>query len=203
MPVLRPLAQPRPQQGFCVWFTGLSGSGKSTTAEALATILEDHGRIVTLLDGDIIRTHLSKGLGFSREDRDANVSRIAFVASEIVRHGGAVLCAAISPYRSTRDDCRALVGADRFVEVFVDTPLEICISRDPKQLYARALKGEIKEFTGIDAPYEAPIDPQIVLDTVTHGVDQNAATILMYLADRRWVTPLRSVNGRVRGQPRR
>jgi sulfate adenylyltransferase len=121
---------PRRLQGFCLWFTGLSGAGKSTTAEIVTIRLLEHGRRATLLDGDVVRTHLSKGLSFSKEDRDTNVRRIGFVASEIVRHGGAVLCAAVSPYRVTRNECRALVGAENFIEVFVDTPLEICEARD-------------------------------------------------------------------------
>ena len=133
---------PRHRQGVCVWFTGLSGSGKSTTADALTVLLLECGRQVTLLDGDVVRTHLSKGLGFSREDRDTNIRRIGFVAAEIVRHGGLALCAAVSPYRATRDECRAMVGADRFVEVFVDTPLDVCEARDSKGLYAKARRGE-------------------------------------------------------------
>jgi sulfate adenylyltransferase len=180
----------RSQEGFCVWFTGLSGAGKSTTANALAALLENHGRTVTVLDGDVVRTHLSKDLGFSREDRDANVSRIGFVASEIVKHGGAVVCAAISPYRAARDGCRTLVGADRFVEVFVDTPLEICMARDPKKLYTRALRGEIKDLTGLDAPYEPPINPEVTLDSVTRTADENAEDIILYLMRRGWIEPV-------------
>jgi sulfate adenylyltransferase len=140
----------------CVWFTGLSGAGKSTTAEVLTTLLLEHGRQVTLLDGDVVRTHLSKGLGFSREDRDTNIRRIGFVASEIVRHGGIAVCAAISPYRATRNEVRQMVGADRFVEVFIDTPLEECERRDSKGMYAMARRGEISGWTGIDDPYEPP-----------------------------------------------
>src|SRR5207244_5899438 len=143
---------PRHRQGICVWFTGLSGAGKSTTAEVLTTLLLEHGRQVTLLDGDVVRTHLSKGLGFSKEDRDANILRIGFVAAEIVRHGGAVVCAAVSPYRATRDRVREMVGADRFVEVFVDTPLDVCEARDKKGMYAQPRRGAIRTFTGIDDP---------------------------------------------------
>ena len=117
---------PRHRQGVCIWFTGLSGAGKSTTAEVLTVLLLEHGRQVTLLDGDVVRTHLSKGLGFSKEDRDTNIRRIGFVAAEIVQHGGVAICAAVSPYRATRNDVRTLVGADHFVEVFVDTPLAVC-----------------------------------------------------------------------------
>ena len=146
-------------KGVCVWFTGLSGSGKSTTASALIRLLDERGREITVLDGDVVRTHLSKGLGFSREDRDTNVRRIGFVASEVVRHGGIAITAAVSPYRATRDEVRAMVGADRFVEVFVDTPLEVCEARDVKGWYAKARAGEVAAFTGVDDPYEPPLAP--------------------------------------------
>lgn len=174
---------PRHRQGACIWFTGLSGSGKSTTAEVLTVMLLEHGRQVTVLDGDIVRTHLSKGLGFSAEDRDTNIRRIGFVASEIVRHGGMVICAAISPYRATRADVRNMVGGD-FIEVFVDTPLEVCEERDIKGMYAKARRGEIKGFTGIDDPYEAPPNPEIALDTVANTPEANARRIIDYLAAR-------------------
>lgn len=172
---------PRHRQGVCVWFTGLSGAGKSTTAEILTVLLLERGRQITVLDGDVVRTHLSKGLGFSKEDRDTNIRRIGFVAAEIVRHGGVALCAAVSPYRTTRDEVRHLVGADHFVEVFVDTPLEVCERRDSKGVYAKARRGEITGFTGIDDPYEAPESPEITLDTVVTGPDQNARRVLEYL----------------------
>ena len=173
-----PLQSP---EGFCVWFTGLSGSGKSTTAEVLLRKLTRYGRLVTYLDGDVVRTHLSKGLGFSREDRDTNILRIGFVASEIIRHGGAVITAAISPYRTTRDEVRKMVGSDHFVEVFVDTPIEVCEQRDVKGMYARARRGEISTFTGIDDPYEPPLTPEIRLDTVHASVEENADRIMAYL----------------------
>jgi len=168
----------RRHQGFCIWLTGLSGAGKSTTAEALTRLLSTRGRVVTTLDGDVIRTHLSKGLGFSKEDRDANVRRIGFVAAEIVRHGGAVICAVISPYREARGECRTLVEPDRFIEVFVDSPLNVCETRDPKGLYAKARRGEITGMTGIDDPYE----PR--LETIGRTAEQNARTILDYLTER-------------------
>jgi sulfate adenylyltransferase len=174
---------PRHRQGICVWFTGLSGAGKSTTAEVLTTLLLEHGRQVTVLDGDVVRTHLSKGLNFSREDRDTNIRRIGFVASEIVRHGGVVLCAAVSPYRATRNDVRNMVGTDHFVEVFMDTPIDVCESRDTKGMYAMARRGEIKGFTGIDDPYEAPEHAEIVLETVRNAPEMNARQILVYLAE--------------------
>ena len=154
---------PRHRQGVCIWFTGLSGAGKSTTAEVLTFLFMEHGRQVTILDGDIVRTHLSKGLGFSAEDRDTNIRRIGYVASEIVRHGGVAVCAAVSPYRATRDDVRNMVGVDHFIEVFVDTPLSVCEDRDVKGMYAKARRGEIKNFTGIDDPYEPPENPEIIL----------------------------------------
>jgi sulfate adenylyltransferase len=172
---------PRHRQGVCVWFTGLSGAGKSTTAEILTVLLLERGRHVTVLDGDVVRTHLSKGLGFSKEDRDTNIRRIGFVAAEIVRHGGVALCAAVSPYRTTRDEVRHMVGADHFVEVFVDTPLEVCERRDSKGVYAKARRGEITGFTGIDDPYEVPENPEISLDTVVTGPDENARRVLEYL----------------------
>ena len=169
------------KQGFCVWFTGLSGAGKSTTAEILTKLLLEHGRRVTLLDGDVVRTHLSKGLGFSKEDRDTNIRRIGFVAAEIVRHGGVAICAAVSPYRDTRNDIRNKVGVDRFIEVFVDTPLEVCEQRDIKGMYAKARRGEILGFTGIDDPYEEPLNPKLTLDTVAHDAEENARIILSRL----------------------
>jgi len=175
---------PRHKQGICVWFTGLSASGKSTTAQLLTTMLLEHGRQVTLLDGDIVRTHLSKGLRFSRQDRDANVLRIGFVASEIVRHHGATVCAAVSPYRTTRNRVREMVGADRFIEVFVDTPIEVCEQRDEKGMYARARQGHITGFTGVDDPYEAPSNPEITLNTVDVTAEENARRIISFLEER-------------------
>ena len=178
---------PKHRQGVCVWFTGLSGSGKSTTAEVLTDLLMEHGRQVTVLDGDVVRTHLSKGLGFSKEDRDTNILRIGFVASEIVRHGGVAICAAVSPYRATRNEVRTMVGAGRFIEVFVNTPLEVCEQRDSKGMYAKARRGEITGFTGIDDPYEAPENPEITLDTVGNSVRHNARLILSHLTEERFV----------------
>lgn len=180
---------PRHKQGVCIWFTGLSGAGKSTTAEVLTHLLLQHGRQVTVLDGDVVRTHLSKGLGFSKEDRDINIRRIGFVAAEIVRHGGTVVCAAVSPYRATRNDVRAMVGSDHFVEVYVNTPLEVCEQRDYKGMYAKARRGEITGFTGIDDPYEPPEHPEIELDTVHHTPEENAQIIINYLIDRGLIRP--------------
>lgn len=185
--ILRDTYPPRHQQGVCVWFTGLSGSGKSTTSEILTVLLLEHGRQITVLDGDVVRTHLSKGLGFSKADRDTNIRRIGFVAAEIVRHGGVAVCAAVSPYRATRNDVRNMIGSERFIEVFVDTPLEVCEERDTKGMYAKARSGEIKGFTGIDDPYEAPLKPEIRLDTVNRAAEENALEILQLLRARGFV----------------
>ena len=183
-------AYPPPhRQGACIWFTGLSGAGKSTTAEILTSLLLEYGRQVTVLDGDVVRTHLSRGLGFSREDRNTNIRRMGFVASEIVRHGGLVICAAVSPYRSTRNEVRELMPEGRFIEVFVDTPLETCEARDSKGMYARARRGEIRGFTGIDDPYERPSRPEITLDTLAHPPEQNAVRICEYLQERGFLYP--------------
>ena len=178
---------PRHRQGVCIWFTGLSGAGKSTTAEMLVALLLENGRQSTLLDGDVVRTHLSKGLGFSKEDRDSNILRIGFVASEVVRHGGVAVCAAVSPYRVTRDQVRSMIGAERFIEVFVDTPIEVCETRDVKGMYAQARRGVIKGFTGIDDPYEPPLMPEITLHTTTATADENARRILAVLRERGYV----------------
>ena len=164
--------------GVCVWFTGLSGSGKTTTATALSALLEQAGRVVTLLDGDVVRTHLSAGLGFSRADRVTHLLRVAFVAGEIVRHGGIVISATISPYWETRGECRRRIGNDHFFEVYVDTPLRVCQERDPKGLYKKAQRGEAKSVTGIDDPYEPPEHPDLRIDTVLHSAEQNARRIL-------------------------
>jgi sulfate adenylyltransferase len=184
---------PRHQQGFCIWFTGLSGSGKSTTADILTIMLLEHGRQVTVLDGDVIRTHLSKGLGFSKEDRETNIRRIGFVASEVVRHGGGVICAAISPYSTTRNECRTMIGADRFCEIFVATPLDVCQDRDPKGMYALAREGQLKGFTGIDDPYEPPHNPEITLDTVNCSAEENAERLVAYLIERGFIKPAGAV----------
>ncbi|WP_080885441.1 bifunctional sulfate adenylyltransferase/adenylylsulfate kinase [Nitrospira japonica] len=172
---------PKHRWGFCIWFTGLSGAGKSTTADILTQQLLEHGRQVTVLDGDVVRTHLSKGLGFSKEDRDTNVRRLGFVAAEVVRHGGAVVCAAVSPYRATRDEVRNMVGPEHLVEVFVSTPLEVCEQRDTKGMYAKARRGELKGFTGIDDLYEEPLAPDITLETTHCDPEDNVREIMRYL----------------------
>jgi sulfate adenylyltransferase len=182
--ILSKISLPAYQQGFCIWLTGLSGAGKSTIAEIVAILLMEYGRQVTVLDGDVVRIHLSKGLGFSKEDRDTNILRIGFVASEIVRHHGVVICAAVSPYRAARNECRSMVRKDRFIEVFVDTPLEVCEQRDIKGMYAKARRGEIKGFTGIDDPYEEPLNAEIRFDTTGCSPEYNAHQIINYLIDR-------------------
>ncbi len=166
----------RKDRGAVIWFTGLSGAGKSTLSEALEPRLRAEGKKVESLDGDVVRTHLSKGLGFSREDRDTNIARIAFVAHLLQRNGVFVLVSAISPYRNTRDDARKLISD--FVEIHVAPPLEECIKRDVKGLYKKAIAGEIKQFTGISDPYEPPLQPELVLDTSALSVDEGVSRIL-------------------------
>jgi len=170
-------------QGFVLWFTGLSASGKSTVSEAVVPQLRERGVRIEVLDGDVVRTNLSKGLGFSKEDRDTNILRVGFVANLLARNGLAACCACISPYREIRDTVRGWVEGDggRFVEIFMDTPLDTCIDRDPKGLYQKALAGEIKQFTGIDDPYEAPENPEIRLQTDEPTPEQCARQILDYL----------------------
>jgi adenylylsulfate kinase len=175
-----------PLQGFVLWFTGLSGSGKSTLTEALAPELRARGRRVEVLDGDIVRTHLSKGLGFSREDRDTNILRIGFVADLLARNGVAVITAAISPYRETRDACRAMVEADGvpFIEAHVAASLEECEARDVKGLYAEARAGKRPGFTGIDDPYEPPLRAEVVVPTGKETLADSVARVMDYLAKR-------------------
>jgi sulfate adenylyltransferase len=167
--------------GCCIWFTGLSGAGKSTTAGVVARRLEAEGRTVTVLDGDVVRTHLSRGLGFSKEDRDANVRRIGFVAAEVVRHGGIAICAAVSPYRDARADVRVMLPPGLMCEVYVSTDLATCEERDPKGMYAAARRGEIKAFTGVDDPYEPPLDPELTIETMTRTPEENAELVLGWL----------------------
>src|SRR3954469_4258954 len=168
--------------GFTLWFTGLSGSGKSTIAHVIGPKLDERGLIVEYLDGDTVRTHLSKGLGFSKEDRDTNIERIGWVASRLTRQGGAVIAAAISPYADTRAKAREMVEQfGTFVEVFVATSLEECIERDTNGLYAKALAGEIKGFTGIDDPYEAPESAEIVVETEGKTPEESAQVVIAKL----------------------
>ncbi len=172
---------PKTRQGFCLWFTGLPSAGKSTIAEIVATMLQARGKTITLLDGDVVRTHLSKGLGFSKEDRITNVLRVGFVASEIVRHNGVAICALVSPYESARNQVRNMMPEGRFIEIFVDTPVEECARRDVKGLYQKARMGLIKNFTGVDDPYEPPRNPEIHIRTVEMTPEESARKILDYL----------------------
>jgi adenylylsulfate kinase len=167
------------QKGVTLWFTGLSGAGKTTITQALDQKLRQLDCGVDILDGDIVRENLTKGLGFSREDRDENIRRIAFVASLLTRHGVIVLVSAISPYRSTRAEARQKIG--NFVEVFVNAPLATCEERDVKGLYKKARTGEIKQFTGISDPYEAPENPEVECRTDLETLDESVAKVLDYL----------------------
>ncbi len=172
---------PACKKGFCIWFTGLPCAGKSTIASILQVLLENEGRKVTLLDGDVVRTHLSKGLGFSKEDRDSNILRIGFVASEIVKHNGAAICAAVSPYQETREQVRHMMLPGAFMLVYTDTPIDICEKRDHKGMYKQAREGKLKNFTGISDPYEPPVNPELHLYTQKYSPEENAKTIFNYL----------------------
>ena len=170
--------------GFVLWFTGLSAAGKTTVGSLVARELEERGLTVDVLDGDVIRTHLSKGLGFSKEDRDTNIARIGWVASRLARAGAVVVVSAISPYEEMRRHARSLVEQHSpFVEVYVATSLEECARRDPKGLYAAAFAGEIDDFTGVSAPYEEPSDPELRLDTSRRTPAESAEVVLARLAE--------------------
>jgi adenylyl-sulfate kinase len=173
-------------KGFTLWFTGLSGAGKTTISTMVEDQLRERGSRVEVLDGDVVRENLSKGLGFSKEDRDTNIRRIAFVADLLSRNGVPVITAAISPYRELRDEARDLMG-DRFIEVFVKASVEVCAERDVKGLYEKAFKGEIKEFTGVSDPYEPPLDPELTLDTEHQTPEESAAQILSLLEERQLI----------------
>jgi adenylyl-sulfate kinase len=168
-------------KGFTLWFTGLPSAGKSTLAQLVAAELRARGRGVEVLDGDVVRTHLCKGLGFSKEDRDENIRRIGFVCGLLTRHGVAAIAAAISPYRAIRDEVRSSIGS--FVEVYVKASIEVCSQRDVKGLYKKALAGEIKNFTGVNDPYEPPHDPELVIETEKESPEQSAARVLRKLEE--------------------
>src|SRR5882672_1489957 len=170
-------------KGFTLWFTGLSGAGKSTLAEYLTPIFRDCGKKVEILDGDEVRENLSKGLGFSKQDRDTNIRRIGFVANLLARNGVVAITAAISPYRELRDECRAKAQAP-FVEIFVDAPLALVEQRDPKGLYAKARAGKVALMTGVSDPYEPPLKPEVVLKTGEEPVAASVERIFLYLRGR-------------------
>jgi sulfate adenylyltransferase len=175
---------PKTKRGFCIWLTGLPCSGKSTIAEILADVLMAKGKRVTFLDGDIVRTHLAKGLGFNKEDRITNIIRVGFVAAEVIRHEGVAVCALISPIAAARDNVRAMIGEDRFIEIFVDTPIEVCVQRDVKGLYAKAKRGEMKGFTGVDDAYEPPLTPELRINAADMTPEESAAMIVDILAQK-------------------
>jgi len=172
-------------KGFCLWFTGLSGAGKSTLSRSLADILRSRGRNVEILDGDEVRENLSKGLGFSREDRDTNIRRIGYVCHLLARNGVIAISAAISPYRSVRDENRKRIGS--FVEVFVKCPLDVLVQRDVKGLYKKAIAGEIKNFTGVSDPYEDPLHPEVVVETDKETPEQSVQKIVRHLESHGWL----------------
>lgn len=173
--------------GFTIWFTGLSGSGKSTLSEAIAERFQQYERTVEILDGDIVRTHLSKGLGFSREDRDINIKRIAFVCNLLTRNGVVCISAAIAPYREARAWARQEIG--NFVEIYVKCPLEVCRQRDVKGLYKLVDEGKIKNFTGVDDPYEEPEQPELIVETDKETLDESLARIFAKLVELDYLDP--------------
>ncbi len=178
------------QKGFTLWFTGLSGAGKTTLARLVETELSARGHKVEVLDGDIIRTNLSKGLGFSKEDRDTNIRRIGFVCNLLTRNDVVAIAAAISPYREVRDELRRDIGS--FVEVYVSCPIDVLAERDVKGLYKRALAGEIKNFTGVDDPYESPLAAEVIVETDTETPEESAARIIARLEEMSLVATLAS-----------
>jgi adenylylsulfate kinase len=179
------MKQANRERGCVIWFTGLSGSGKTTIAQIVEHKLLDAGVPIEILDGDVVRENLSKGLGFSKEDRDINIRRIAFVAHLLQRNGAFVITAAISPYRAIRNEARAMIKD--FVEVYAEAPLEVCEERDVKGLYAKARAGEIKGFTGIDDPYEPPSSPEVVCNTAEETPEQSAQKVLERLIELKYV----------------
>jgi adenylylsulfate kinase len=180
-------------RGFTLWFTGLSGAGKTTVAEIVEHELRDRAGTVEVLDGDIVRTNLSKGLGFSREDRDTNVLRIGFVANLLTRNGVPVIVSAISPYKAARDQVRREIGED-FIEIFVDCPVEVCAERDVKGLYKKAFAGEIGQFTGVSDPYEPPAAPELHIKTDEEEPHESARRVMAKLDELGYLRPVREFN---------
>ena len=181
------------QRGFTLWFTGLSGAGKTTISEIVEHELRERERPVEVLDGDIVRTNLSKGLTFSRDDRNINVLRIGFVANLLTRNGVGVIVSAISPFKDVRDQVRRNVGED-FGEIFVDAPLEVCAERDVKGLYKKAFSGEIPQFTGVSDPYEAPSTPELHIKTDEEEPRESAARVIGYLEELGYLRPVGALN---------
>jgi adenylylsulfate kinase len=179
-------------KGVTIWFTGLSGSGKTTISKGVERELRLRNCLVEVLDGDVVRTHLSKGLGFNKEDRDTNVRRIGFVANLLSRNGIVAITAAISPYRTARNEVRMMT--ESFIEVYVKAPLEVCEARDVKGLYAMARAGEIKGFTGIDDPYEEPLDPEIVCNTAQETIEESITKVIAELEQLNYVPPMQILN---------
>jgi adenylylsulfate kinase len=180
-------------RGFTLWFTGLSGAGKTTISEIVEHELRNRFRKIEVLDGDIVRTNLSKGLGFSKEDRDTNVLRIGFVAELLTRNGVGVIVSAISPFKEVRDEVRRNIGED-FVEIFVDAPLEVCAERDVKGLYEKAFAGEIPQFTGVSDPYEAPAAPELHIKTDEEEPRESAARVIGHLEELGYLRPVEALN---------
>ena len=176
-------------RGFTVWFTGLPSAGKTTVANRLHGALGERGRKVEVLDGDVVRTHLSKGLGYSKEDRDTNIRRIGFVCKLLSRNGVVAIAAAISPYREVRDEVREMIGD--FAEVYVKCPLEVLQQRDVKGLYAKALRGEIPNFTGVSDPYEEPLNPEVLLETDRETEEESLAKLVPKLEELGYLAPVR------------
>ncbi|MEE9285402.1 MAG: adenylyl-sulfate kinase [Dehalococcoidia bacterium] len=181
------------ERGFVVWFTGLSGSGKSTIASGLESVLRERALKVEVLDGDVVRTNLSKGLGFSKEDRDTNIRRIGFVCQLLARNGVVAIAAAISPYREIRDEVRGEIGD--FVEVHMKCPIDVLTERDTKGLYVKALRGEIPNFTGVSDPYEEPLNPEVMLETDKQTEGESLAVLVATLEKLGYLAPARAVAG--------
>lgn len=187
------MTEKKSDKGFTIWFTGLSGSGKTTVSRIVAQILRDRGKKVEILDGDVVRMNLSKGLGFSKEDRDTNIRRIGFVCHLLSRNGVVAIGAAISPYQEIRNENRALIGD--FVEVYCACPMETLIERDVKGMYKKALAGEIKGFTGVDDPYEPPDNPEIILHTEKEAIEESARKVIAKIEALGYLEPPKSESG--------